>query len=103
MKQEFVYHALARRTSRSRASTSTAAVAVTEYVTYIATLSIAVVIAIITFAYAANITVRWLDAVSKPGFFDTALVQKSAPKSSGGWEASVQPIKFAAATANANR
>jgi hypothetical protein len=27
-----------------------------------------VVIAIITFAYAANITVRWLDAVVKPAF-----------------------------------
>jgi hypothetical protein len=31
-------------------------------------LSIAVVIAIITFAYAASMTVRWLDTITKPGF-----------------------------------
>ena len=71
MKQEFVYHALAPRNSRTRAARAHAAiatVAVKEYLAYIATLSIAVVIAIITFAYAANITVKWLDAVAKPGF-----------------------------------
>jgi hypothetical protein len=71
MKQEFVYHQLARREPHPRhARTHTAAttVALKEYIAYIATLSIAVVIAIITFAYAANITVRWLDAVVKPGF-----------------------------------
>jgi hypothetical protein len=71
MKQEFIYHQLARRETRPRqARTHTAAtnVALKEYVAYIATLSIAVMIAIITFAYAANITVRWLDAVVKTGF-----------------------------------
>jgi hypothetical protein len=44
---------------------------VTEYLAYVAVLSIAVAIAIITLAYAANPTVKWLDAMSKPGFFDS--------------------------------
>jgi hypothetical protein len=71
MKQEFVYHALAHRNSRARMARASAAattVAVREYITYVTTLSIAVVIAIITYAYAANMTVRWLDVVAKPGF-----------------------------------
>lgn len=71
MKQEFVYHTLTSRNSRARSARAHAAVAtvaVKEYLAYIATLSIAVVIAIITFAYAANITIKWLDAVAKPGF-----------------------------------
>ena len=71
MKQEFVYHALARRDSRprqARAAAADASVAVKEYLAYVAMLSIAVVIAIITFTYAASMTVRWLDTVSKPGF-----------------------------------
>jgi hypothetical protein len=71
MKQEFVYHALPRRESRprqARVAAADATVAVKEYLTYIAMLSIAVVIAIITFTYAASMTVRWLDAAAKPGF-----------------------------------
>ena len=68
MKQKFVYHALTPRNVRrpARAQAADATVAVKEYLAYVAMLSIAVVIAIITFTYAANITVKWLDAVVKP-------------------------------------
>jgi hypothetical protein len=106
MDQKFVYHALARRNSRPRsshASSAVATVALKEYIAYVGMLSAAVVIAIITFAYAANITVRWLDAAAKPGFFDTALIQKPAEPAPNGWAVSVQPVKFAAATAKASR
>jgi hypothetical protein len=75
MKQEFVYHQLARRQTRSRqarAVAGDATVAVKEYLAYVAMLSIAVVAAIITFTYAATMTVRWLDAVAKPGFLAQA-------------------------------
>jgi len=71
MKQEFVYHPLARRETRPRQARTVAGdatVAVKEYLAYVAMLSIAVVIAIITFTYAATMTVHWLNAVSKPGF-----------------------------------
>jgi hypothetical protein len=106
MDQKFVYHALARRNSRPRsshASSAVATIALKEYIAYVGMLSAAVVIAIITFAYAANITVRWLDAVAKPGFFDTAVIQKAAVPAPNGWAVSVQPVKFAAATAKASR
>jgi hypothetical protein len=91
MKQEFVYHPIARPRSQARharASAATATVALKEYVAYVTLLSIAVVIAIITFAYAANITVRWLDAVAKPGFFSTASVAHPG-------DTAVTPTKFA--------
>lgn len=71
MKQEFIYHALPRRESRprqARVAAVDANVAVKEYLAYVAMLSVAVVAAIITFTYAASMTVRWLDTVSKPGF-----------------------------------
>ncbi|WP_046847698.1 hypothetical protein [Hyphomicrobium sp. GJ21] len=71
MKQEFVYHKLAPRNAvvrPARVQTADATVAVKEYLAYVAMLSIAVVIAIITFTYAANITVKWLDAAVKPSF-----------------------------------
>jgi len=70
MKQEFVYHALTPRNARrpARVQAADATVAVKEYLAYVAILSIAVVIAIITFAYAAHITVKWLDAAVKPSF-----------------------------------
>jgi hypothetical protein len=82
MKQEFIYHALAHRNSRvrpARAHTAVATAAVKEYIAYLATLSIAVVIAIITFAYAANITVKWLDAVAKPSFLAQSQVVATQP------------------------
>lgn len=75
MKQEFVYHVLTPRKARARpvrAHAADATVAVKEYLAYVAMLSIAVVIAIITFTYAANITVKWLDAVDKPRFLAAA-------------------------------
>ena len=74
MKQEFVYHALTRngRARPAGAHAADATVAVKEYLAYVAMLSIAVVIAIITFAYAANITVKWLDAAAKPNFLSQA-------------------------------
>jgi hypothetical protein len=37
------------------------------------------VIAIITFAYAANMTVRWLDTVAKPGFLAQSQVAATQP------------------------
>lgn len=80
MKQEFTYHALTPRNSRRRpAQAAVASVAVKEYLAYVATLSIAVVIAIITFAYAANMTVRWLDTVAKPGFLAQSQVAATQP------------------------
>lgn len=75
MKQEFVYHVLTPRKARARpvrAHAADATVAVKEYLAYVAMLSIAVVIAIITFTYAANITVKWLDAAVKPSFLAEA-------------------------------
>ncbi|CAA2142600.1 hypothetical protein [Hyphomicrobium sp. ghe19] len=70
MQQKFVYHPL-NRTNRPRAQAASAKLVVSEYLAYVAMLSIAVVIAIITFAYAANITVRWLHAVAGPNYFAT--------------------------------
>jgi hypothetical protein len=70
MDQKFVYHSL-NRTNAPRARVASAKLAVSEYLAYLTMLSAAVVIAIITFAYAANITVRWLAHVSSPGFFSS--------------------------------
>jgi len=82
MKQEFVYHALKPRKSvrqPARAQAADASLAVKEYLAYLATLSIAVAIAIITFAYAANITIKWLDAVTKPAFLSQSQVAPAQP------------------------
>ncbi|HVZ06137.1 hypothetical protein [Hyphomicrobium sp.] len=82
MKQEFVYHALAGGTPRSRQARAVAAdptVAVKEYVAYVAMLSLAVVVALITFAYTANMTVKWLDAVVKPSFLAQSQSVASQP------------------------
>lgn len=96
MKQEFVYHTLtprnARRTARAQAADAT--VAVKEYLAYVSTLSIAVVIAIITFAYAANITVKWLDAAIKPSFLAEARTV-TAPPTQLAMLPAVKPFKAA--------
>ena len=70
MDQKFVYHPL-NRGNAPRARVASAKLAVSEYLAYVAMLSAAVVIAIITFAYAANITVHWLSVMSSPGFFSS--------------------------------
>jgi hypothetical protein len=97
MKQEFVYHKLAPRHALARPArvqTADATVAVKEYLAYVAMLSIAVVIAIITFTYAANITVKWLDAAVKPSFLaETRTV--SAPSTQLAMLPVVKPFKSA--------
>jgi hypothetical protein len=70
MDQKFVYHPL-NRTNAPRARVASAKLVVSEYLAYVTMLSAAVVIAIITFAYAANVTVHWLTAVNGPGFFSS--------------------------------
>jgi len=75
MKQEFVYHTLTPRNARTRptrAQTADPTMAIREYLAYVAMLSVAVLIAIITFTYAANITVKWLDAAVQPSFLAEA-------------------------------
>lgn len=69
MDQKFVYHPLNRTNSRAHAAS--AKLVVSEYLAYLTMLSAAVVIAIVTFAYAANITVHWLSHVNGPGFFSS--------------------------------
>ncbi|MES1180088.1 MAG: hypothetical protein ABUL43_02715, partial [Hyphomicrobium sp.] len=59
MDQKFVYHSL-NRTNAPRARVASAKLVVSEYLAYVTMLSAAVVIAIFTFAYAANVTVHWL-------------------------------------------
>ena len=68
MDQKFVYHPL-NRTNAPRARAVSAKMMVSEYLAYVTMLSAGVVIAIITFAYAANATVHWLNVVNGPGFF----------------------------------
>ncbi|MFT3732276.1 MAG: hypothetical protein QM780_12815 [Hyphomicrobium sp.] len=68
MDQKFVYHSL-NRTNAPRARVASAKLVVSEYLAYVTMLSAAVVIAIITFAYAANATVHWLSVMNGPGFF----------------------------------
>ena len=63
MNQKFVYHPL-NRTNAPRARVASAKLVVSEYLAYVTMLSAVVVIAIITFAYAANITVQ-------PGIFSS--------------------------------
>jgi hypothetical protein len=70
MDQKFVYHPL-NRTNAPRARVASAKLVVSEYLAYVAMLSAAVVIAIITFAYAANITVHWLSVMTRPSFFSS--------------------------------
>ncbi len=70
MDQQFVYHPL-NRTNAPRARVASAKLVVSEYLAYVAMLSAAVVIAIITFAYAANITVHWLNVMNGPAFFSS--------------------------------
>lgn len=81
MKQEFVYHALARshtRSRKARAIAADASVPLKEYIAYVGMLSLAVIVALITFAYTANVTVKLLDTVIKPGFL--AQSQSVAPQ-----------------------
>ena len=89
MQQKFVYHPL-NRTNRPRAHAASAKLVVSEYLAYVAMLSIAVVIAIITFAYAANITVRWLHAVAGPNYFASTTQPIARPS-----EMISAPTKFA--------
>ncbi len=70
MDQKFVYHPLNRRNA-PRARVASAKLAVSEYLAYVGMLSAGVVIAIITFAYAANVTVHWLNIINGPGFFSS--------------------------------
>lgn len=70
MDQKFVYHPLNRRNG-PRARVASAKLAVSEYLAYVGMLSAGVVIAIITFAYAANVTVHWLNIMNGPGFFSS--------------------------------
>ena len=70
MDQKFVYHPL-NRTNAPRARVASAKLVVSEYLAYVAMLSAAVVIAIITFAYAANVTVHFLNHLNGPGFFSS--------------------------------
>ncbi|MBS0233332.1 MAG: hypothetical protein JSR99_07585 [Proteobacteria bacterium] len=78
MDQKFVYHPL-NRTNASRARVASAKLVVSEYLAYVAMLSVGVVIAIITFAYAANITVHWLNVMNEPGFFSSETQPVSQP------------------------
>jgi len=89
MDQKFIYHPL-NRTDAPRGRAARAKLVVSEYLAYVTMLSAAVVIAIITFAYAANITVHWLNVMRGPGFF-SAEAQPVAPTSTGAFT----PTKFA--------
>jgi len=91
MKQKFVYHPL-NRTNAPRARVASAKLVVSEYLAYVTMLSAAVVIAIITFAYAANITVHWLNTVSGPGYFSSEFQPVSKPS-----DKTFTPTKFAMA------
>jgi hypothetical protein len=93
MNQRFVYHPLNRAGAPRRPHSATASVAVSEYLAYIATLSIAVVIAIITFVYAASITVRWLDAAVKPSFLASG-AQTVLPSNHLAMLPAAVPLKF---------
>lgn len=94
MKQDFVYHSLNRPQPRRRARTAVAAQnateAVKEYLAYVGLLSVAVAIAIMTFAYTAHLTISWLDVISKPGFFSTETHTLASPAASA-----TAPTKFA--------
>lgn len=94
MQQKFVYHPL-NRTNRPRAHAASAKLVVSEYLAYVAMLSIAVVIAIITFAYAANITVRWLSAISGPNYFTSETQRVTHPT-----DKVTAPTKFAMVAAS---
>jgi hypothetical protein len=78
MDQKFVYHPL-NRMNAPRARVASAKLVVSEYLAYVAMLSAAVVIAIITFAYAANITVHWLQVMTGPGVFSSEAQPVSRP------------------------
>lgn len=70
MDQKFVYHPL-NRTNAPRARVASAKLVVSEYLAYVTMLSAAVIIALITFAYAANVTVHWLNVMNGPGIFSS--------------------------------
>jgi hypothetical protein len=79
MDQKFVYHRL-NRNGAPRAQAASAKLIVSEYLAYVMMLSAAVVIAIITFAYAANVTVHWLNRMSGPGFFSAEAQPVARPE-----------------------
>jgi hypothetical protein len=97
MKQEFVYHALnraeaPRRRQAARAQAVSPSVVATEYIAYVALLSVGVLLAIMMFALSANVAVRWLDIISKPAF----LADAGPTPTRADWPTSVTPVKFAA-------
>ncbi len=95
MNQKFVYHPLNPKPARAQAAS--AKLVASEYLAYVAVLSIGVVVAIITFAYAANITVHWLSAISGPNYFTSETQRVTHPT-----EKLTAPTKFAmVATADA--
>jgi hypothetical protein len=91
MDQKFVYHPL-NRTNAPRARAASAKLVVSEYLAYVTMLSAAVVIAIITFTYAANLTVHWLGKVSGPEFFSS-----EAQPAAASVDKAFTPIRFAMA------
>ncbi|MFA5956894.1 hypothetical protein [Hyphomicrobium sp.] len=78
MDQKFIYHPLNRRNA-PRARVASAKLVVSEYLAYVAVLSVGIVIAIITFAYAANVTVHWLNHLNGPGFFSSEAQSVTRP------------------------
>lgn len=94
MKPEFTYHELARHESPAR--TSRLADAVTEYFAYVALVCVAVAVAVVTMAFSANVAVRVLDQVTKPGYFDAQSETNSPAKTQGEGD-SAKPVhgKFA--------
>ncbi|MBS0238303.1 MAG: hypothetical protein JSR89_07770 [Proteobacteria bacterium] len=93
MKQKFIYHPLNPKPARAQAAS--AKLMVSEYLAYVAALSIGVVAAIITFAYAANITVHWLSAMSGPNYFTSETQRVTHPT-----EKLTAPTKFAIVAAS---
>ena len=97
MRQKFRTHAMAKAYAPSKEERLLETL--TEYLAYIAFITIAVGIAILTMAFAANITVRWLDQVVKPAYIASqplpeAPVLNPAPQ----WKTSIEQTKFAMLT-----
>ncbi len=93
MKQKFIYHPLNPKPPRAQAAS--AKLMVSEYLAYVAVLSIGIVAAIITFAYAANITIHWLSAMSGPNYFTSETQRVTHPT-----EKLTAPTKFAMVAAS---
>jgi hypothetical protein len=94
MRQKFRTHVIARVYTPSKEERLLETL--TEYLAYVAFITIAVGIAILTMAFAANITVRWLDQVVKPRYIATE-TQPAEPTSAlkPQWRTSISPSRFA--------